>query len=259
MLLSIKLSKRLCHEHRVNNIMVLDINRIQALLFDIDGTISDTDDHMVMRLMKLFSPIRWAFRGKDPQPFARWLVMAAETPGNFLYSLSDRFGFDKHLSKLFKSIAGLRRSHRNPSNLFFIVPGVKGALQTLHQHYPMAVVSARDERTTRLFLKHFGLDQFFLVVVTAQTCKHTKPYPDPLIFAAKSLGVPIENCLMIGDTIVDVHAALSAGAQTLSVLCGFGSKRELSRAGTQHILPSTDLVSDFLLAETASSLPRNVA
>ncbi len=239
--------------------MALDINRIQALLFDIDGTISNTDDHMVARLLKILSPIRWAFRRKDPQSFARWLVMAAETPGNFLYSLTDRFGFDKHLSKLFNRIARRRRSQRNPSDLFFIIPGVKEALQTLHQHYPMAIVSARDKRTTHLFLKHFGLDQFFPVVVTAQTCNHTKPYPDPLIFAAKKLAAPIENCLMIGDTIVDVHAALSAGAQTLSVLCGFGTEQELSRAGTQHILPSTDQVSDFLLAETASSQTRGAA
>ena len=44
---------------------------------------------------------------------------------------------------------------------------------------------------------------------------------------------------MIGDTVVDVRAARAAGAQSLSVLCGFGTEKELRAAGTQAILPST--------------------
>ena len=51
---------------------------------------------------------------------------------------------------------------------------------------------------------------------------------------------------MIGDTVTDVRAALSAGAQSLSVLCGFGTETELIKSGTQEILPSTSMVADFL-------------
>ena len=104
---------------------------------------------------------------------------------------------------------------------------------------PMAVVSARDERTTLQFLKHFDLLPYFEVIVTAQTCKHTKPFPDLVICAAQQLGLEPDQCVMIGDTIVDIYAGKSAGAQTIAVLCGFGSQRELTRAGADLIISST--------------------
>jgi N-acetyl-D-muramate 6-phosphate phosphatase len=93
------------------------------------------------------------------------------------------------------------------------------------------------------FLEHFDLMQYFKVVVTAHTCKLTKPNPDPVIFAAEQLGLKPENCVMIGDTIVDIYAGKSAGTQTIGVLCGFGTLPELKRVGANMILSTTpDLI-----------------
>jgi len=49
-----------------------------------------------------------------------------------------------------------------------------------------------------------------------------------------------ENCLMIGDTTVDIRAGKSAGAQTIGVLSGFGERSELVRAGADLILPDVN-------------------
>ncbi len=227
--------------------MTLPIERIQALLFDVDGTLSDTDDHMVARLAVALKPIAWLFKQRDPKSFARQVIMAAESPGNFFYTLADRLHLDRHLVNLMDR--GFRRKllRRHPSDLFRLEPGVDEMLMALQPHYPMAVVSARDERTTQAFLDHFNLTHFFKVIVTSQTCSHTKPFPDPLLYAAKVLQIPPENCLMIGDTLVDVRAAKAAGSLSLSVLCGFGNEKELRRAGTDHVLSNTALVSFLLL------------
>jgi HAD superfamily hydrolase (TIGR01549 family) len=226
--------------------MTLERERIRALLFDIDGTLSDTDDHMKSRLVKFLNPVRWLFKDKDPQSFAHWLIMAAESPGNFMYSAMDTIGVDKYFARYFDYRAQRKNRKRQPSDLFIILPGIKEMLSDLAGHYPMAVVSARNAYSSNLFLKHFGLESFFKVVVTSQTCPHTKPYPDPLLYAARELGVTIEDCLMIGDTIVDVHAALAAGAKSVSVLCGFGREKELHKAGTHAILTTTSQLSHFL-------------
>ena len=83
--------------------------------------------------------------------------------------------------------------------------------------------------------------------MTSQTCHHTKPFPDPVIFAADSLGVSPKNCVMVGDTIVDIQSGKSARAQTVGVLCGFGTEKELKRVGADMIIPSTVNISDILL------------
>jgi len=111
----------------------------------------------------------------------------------------------------------------------------------------MAVVSARDERSTLRFLDQLDLTPLFQVIVTAQTANHTKPYPDPVLFAARAMDVPAENCLMIGDTTVDIRAGKAAGAQTVGVLCGFGEEGELRRVGADLILPSTAGLADVLI------------
>ena len=88
-------------------------------------------------------------------------------------------------------------------------------------------------------------------MATAQTCDHTKPYPDPILWAARQMNIPPENCLMIGDTTVDILAARAAGAQSVGVLCGFGEEDELRQAGADLILESTACLSSELLKSKA--------
>ena len=217
----------------------IDIKRVRGLLFDVDGTLSDTDDHVVDRITRLLKPIAWLYRNNDPRRFARWMVMSAETPANFMYSMADRLGLDATLAKIYDSLSRKRHQRTPLHERFWIVPGVKAMLERFYGHFPMAVVSARDQRTTLHFLDHFDLMPYFEVIVTAQTCQRTKPFPDPVVFAAEQLQLEPEHCLMVGDTIVDVKAGKSAGAQTVAVLCGFGTQHELIKAGADLIIAST--------------------
>jgi phosphoglycolate phosphatase len=61
------------------------------------------------------------------------------------------------------------------------------------------------------------------------------------------MGVEPENCLMIGDTRVDLRAGKAAGAQTVGVLCGFGQQAELRQIGADEILETTAGLADLLL------------
>ncbi len=206
---------------------------VRALCFDVDGTLSDTDDLFVRRLK------RWI----PSERLARRAVMWLEAPGNGLLALADRLGIDDELARL---VDWMYRHRRKRWREFLIIPGVPQMLQNLSQRYPLAVISSRDEDSTLQFLDHFGLTPLFRVIVTAMTCEHTKPYPDPIFYAARQLGVRPEECVMIGDTTVDIRAGRAAVAQTIGVLCGFGEEKELRRAGADLILPTTAEVEKYL-------------
>jgi phosphoglycolate phosphatase-like HAD superfamily hydrolase len=163
--------------------------------------------------------------------------MASESPGNFLFGIPDRLGFDDKLVALADWV--YRLGLRNIPQPFSLVPGVYEALEMLKNRYPLAIVSVRGARSTGLFLEQFNLVSYFKCVVTSQSCKHTKPYPDPILFAANQMGVPAQSCLMVGDTTIDMRAGKAAGAQAAGVLCGFGEEDELLRAGADIILTST--------------------
>lgn len=217
----------------------IDVSKIKGLLFDVDGTLSDTDDHMVQQIAGFLKTFSWLFKDCDPRDFSRRLVMFSETPANFLYNLADRIGLDAVIATGYNWLAQKRTKNAEEEEAFQLIPGVQAMLDVLSGHFPLAVVSARDAYSTQRFLKYFDLLPYFKTIVTSQTCKHTKPFPDPVEYAAEELGLAPEACLMIGDTIVDVRSGKAAGAQTLAVLCGFGSQRELQRAGADLILSNT--------------------
>ena len=223
--------------------MPLDIPRIKALCFDVDGTLSDTDDLYAQKVAQYLP--RFLF--PDPIHTAKRLVMWIESPGNALLGFADTIGIDDEMVAV---IDWINRHRTSPLKKFLIVPGVEDMLKEMQGRYPMSVVSARDEKSTMRFLTQFDLCQYFEVIITGLSAPHTKPYPDPIFLAAQKMGVSPQECLMIGDTTVDMRAGKAAGAQTLGVLCGFGEEDELRQLGADHILPSTGDLTGLFNQET---------
>lgn len=212
--------------------MAIDLSRVKGLCFDVDGTLSDTDDVWVAQLAQSLRFARFLFKKGDPQPFARWFVMATETPMNGMYHLLDRLSLDDNIAALYSKLNQKRKNRIRP---FQLMKGARELLELVYTRYPLTVVSARDDASTQRFLDQFELGGLFRTVVTNQTCEYTKPYPHPVRFAANAMGVAPEECIMIGDTTVDILAGKRAGAQTIGLLCGFGEEKELRRAGADLI------------------------
>jgi phosphoglycolate phosphatase-like HAD superfamily hydrolase len=225
--------------------MAIDISRIRALCFDVDGTLIDTDNLAVHKLARLLRPVKFLFPHKNPHPFARRLVMFTETPGNMFFGLADRLRINRLLVHLgnFTYRLGL---HGKPASSV-LVPGVRRMLGLVGPRYPLSIITARNERTVRQFLENHDLTGSFKCVAHAMTCRHTKPFPDPVLWVAAQMGVSPEQCLVIGDTTLDICSGKSAGAQTVGVLCGFGEEDELRRAGADLILPSTANLAEVLI------------
>lgn len=212
--------------------MSLDLSRIKALCFDVDGTLSDTDDLYAKRV----SPFLPRAIFSDPDQAARRLVMWVEAPGNALLGFADKVGVDDEMGTV---IDWMSRHQTNTLKKFMLIPGVDTLLATLKGRYPMAVVSARHEKSTMRFLEQFDLVKYFDAIVTGLSAPRTKPFPDPIFLAAEKMCVRPQECLMIGDTTVDIRAGKSAGAQTVGVLCGFGEEDELRAMGADLILSNT--------------------
>lgn len=224
--------------------MSIDLEQIKAICFDVDGTLSDTDDQWTSAIAKQLALFQRLFPHWEVHNFSRRVIMGVESPANLAYHLLDRANLDSHAGRLFnffgQRLAG-RKSHH-----FWLIQGVRDTVLQLSRVYPLSIVSARDETGTLAFLNQFQLRPSFQAVATALTCRYTKPFPDPILWAARQMGVAPENCLMVGDTTVDIRAGKSAGAQTVGVLCGFGQEDELRRAGADLILSHTAQLIDIL-------------
>ena len=236
----------------VHSFMPLNTDRIKALCFDVDGTLRDTDDQMVETWSRWLRPIAALVPGRDAQGIARRLVMLLESPATYLFGVSDRLGFDHILVMIgdMLQVIGLRGEDKGGP----LIDGAGETIARLHQRFPMSVVSNRGRRTTIKFLTQHNLERYFQCIVTGQTCRRNKPHPEPLVWAASQMGVTPEECLMIGDTTVDMLAALASGAQAVGLLCGFGELDELLENGADLILENPGELVELLLGSNNPTL-----
>jgi phosphoglycolate phosphatase len=218
--------------------------KIKAVLFDLDGTLMETDDHMVH---KVAGVLRW-LRFRNPELWARRIVMKAETPVNGLITFFDRLGMDQAIMVLFRrkrqkampsGKPGIRLTHP-------IMAGAVEMIEILSRTYRLGLVTTNSKEEAEAFLEENGIRDYFGVVVARSSVTRLKPHPEPILFAAARLEVTPDECLMVGDTTPDMRSAVAAGAFPVGVLCGFGTREELQKAGARMILDRTSQVAETL-------------
>jgi HAD superfamily hydrolase (TIGR01509 family) len=253
--------------------MAIDRSVVRALCFDVDGTLADTDDHIVARLAGVLDAVPMV-SGRRAERLARQTVMAAETPVQAAYAKLDELGLDVPLAALRARLKGIKSRGADPAHTrnpraidevpHEMMAGVKEMIVALARYFPMCTISTGGAPRVERFLQHYGVRKHFVAVIGAQTTRRMKPHPEPLLFAATAMGVTPQECLMIGDTTIDIRTGMAAGAQTVGVLCGFGTEAELRTTGANLILRTTsDLLSVLRPAEdplkkTASPEPRRM-
>lgn len=215
---------------------------IRAILFDLDGTLIETDDVAVEQLARRLGFLERVLPIATRKKTARWLLMSSESSVNGLITLLDRLHLD---GLLFRLDAALHRWRgiRLPDR-FVAVAGTPAMLRALAARYPLGIVTSRSRAESQAFLAQAGLTDVVSALISRDDARYLKPHPLPIRLAAKQLAVPPEQCVMVGDTGVDVRAAKAAGALAVGVLCGFGEPDDLTAADL--VLDSTAQVADWL-------------
>lgn len=209
--------------------------RPDALLFDLDGTLSDGS----AAIHDAFSHAVLA-HGHAPVP----RVEVARRIG-----LPLRLMFRDLLQVGDAESAALVRTYRDrfaevAPRLIMPAPGVHEALSAFPD-VPMAVVTTKAVEPARIVLDALGISERFLTIVGVDTVRRPKPDPEPVRVALARLGVGALHAVMIGDTVMDVVAGRLAGTRTVAVLNGHGDPAELRSAKPDalledlHALPQT--------------------
>jgi len=204
------------------------VSAIRLILFDLDGTLFETDDEIVAQVAQALRPLARLFH-IDARRTARVIVMNLEAWVNAAITLLDVLRLDRAAFWL-ADRAG-RRLHASPDpQQYRLTPDSRALLASLHGRYRLGVVTTRSRAEAEQMLTATGIRSFFDVVVTRDDVPRLKPHPAPIRLAARELGIPPSATLVVGDTSVDVRAARAAGALAAAVLCGFGELDELEGA-----------------------------
>ncbi len=187
---------------------------IEAVLFDLDGTLADTAPDMAhtVNLMR---------RSRGLEPVAPESVRAHVSKGA-RGMITSAFAIDPdhpEFPAMREEFLGLYGENLCIETCLF--PGMESLLAHLEREsIAWGVVTNKFERFARPIIESLGLGRRATIVVGGDTCARAKPFPDPLLHAAAAMGVAPPNILYVGDDERDVQAARAAGMPV--VVAGYG-------------------------------------
>ena len=199
------------------------MKKIQAVFFDFDGVLIDSLP--VMKKAWEFTREKYNLE-PDFKEFAKYIGI----PFN---AILKNLGIDnKKYALIHKSYSEVARKNLN---LIHLNPYVKNIIDWLKKNkIKIAIVTSKDFVRTKELIEFFNIKTD--LIVTPESTLKGKPYPEPLLFAAKNLSLSIEESLFIGDMFSDMKAAQSANCKYLHYLCGYDDLKKLSYGGNINSL-----------------------
>ena len=204
---------------RTNYLELVDYiknNKIDTILFDLDGTILDSKELIYRSFVHTFEKY-----------FPNHELTDAELDSFFGPPLASSFGkYTDDPNKINEMIEYYRsyniEAHDELVSLF---PGVKDTLKFLHKHnYKLGVVSAKKTELVNHALEHFNIIQYFDVVIGQDEVSKPKPNPEGIYKACQKLKAT--RTLYVGDSVSDIEAGKNAKVKT----CAIAYKKDNGRA-----------------------------
>jgi phosphoglycolate phosphatase len=225
---------------------------LNAVLFDLDGTLLDTAADISVALNRAIGEHGW-----DPVAAsdARSMIgrggpvlveRAAQMQGRAL----DAALHEAIVQRFFHHYGALQEQNEVAAQPF---AGVVEGLRRLHEAgLKTAVVTNKQQRFALSLTRRLGLSDWIDVIVGGDSCARRKPDPMPVLFACESLGVPPARSLMVGDSINDVQAARAAGVPIVCVPYGYNEGMDPRSLPCDQLIESIADLPALLLGEPAS-------
>lgn len=184
-------------------------NRIQAVIWDLDGVILDSADEHLRSWKRLAQDEGVVFtdadfwgtfgkRNNDIIPHYWHITSPAQ-----LQELADRK--ETYFREFVRESAAF-------------LPGAEELMRGLHEKgFAQALASSSPVENIRLISALLALDRYLSVFVSGEMVEHGKPAPDIFLRAAQELHIPASTCLVIEDAVAGVEAAHAGGMRCIAV------------------------------------------
>lgn len=218
--------------------MPFEPSAVQALLFDLDGTLIDST-------ADLANSGNW-LRVKHGLP-AHSVEKVASFVGDGVESLVRRL-LERPEGPIEAEVEEFKHHyHDHCLDETRLYPGVAATLEALQARgFRMAVVTNKPERISRHILQGLKVDRRFGSVIGGNSCAHKKPHPEPLLKACAELGCAPASAAMIGDSRVDIEAGKNAAMPSIGILGGIGDEALLRAAAPDILIPDFEKLLEAL-------------
>jgi phosphoglycolate phosphatase len=211
-----------------------------AILFDLDGTITDSAPAITSSLARTFTLL-----GR-PVPSDSELLSYVGPP--MLDAFQEYAGMTP--DEAVEAIAVYRGEYHGAASLDTAVyPGIAGLLERIHAAgIPLALATSKPELSAIAILTHFDLAKYFTATVGASADETRSNKTDIVAEALARLaasGADTSGAVMVGDRSYDAVGAQANGIPAILVEWGYGSPSEAAAATA--VVHSADQLAKLLL------------
>jgi pyrophosphatase PpaX len=207
-----------------------EILKIRAVLFDLDGTIIDTNELIIQSFFH-------ALKGIVPESFGREHIIPSM--GQPLSKQLREFSGHEDVAALSDAYREYNLLHHD--EMVSLFPGVSDTVKRLHDAgIRIGIVTTKMRATTQRALQLLGLESYMETIVSIDDVDNPKPHPEPVAKAIQALGITPSEALMVGDSSVDMESAIAAGAIPIGVAWSLKGEEYLFKSGAVRVLREMD-------------------
>lgn len=206
---------------------------LDALLFDIDGTLLDTNAAHVEAWQRTFDAFGYR-TARDRIEVEIGKGGDKLVPAILGQSVDKRDG-EKMRKRQPEEFRRLARSKRHGFAPFPRALELLDAARSKGLRIALATSSSREHLEVLTKASGVDLEGAVDLITTADDAEETKPAPDIVSAAVRKLGLSPAQCAMVGDTLYDMQAAKHAGVTGLGLLTGYQSQETLLRSGARAV------------------------
>lgn len=205
----------------------------QYYFFDLDGTLVDSEKGIVNSIKYVLE--KYQIRDYDMETLRKFIGPPLGE------SFQKYFGFQREETA--KLIEGYREYY-TAGGMYEaeVYDGIEELLKSLKEEgKTLAVATSKPEAFARQILERFGLAPYFDCIAGASMDESRVKKDEVLADALSRCRIQNkEQAVMIGDRENDILGAKSNGLDSIGVLFGFGSRKELEDAGADYIAGTAD-------------------
>ena len=180
----------------------------KALIFDLDGTLSDSLPVHLATWNKIGDKYGFTF---DPNILHE---MTGRPTIEFAVRVVDQYGLTEKPEKLVKM---KQESFWEMAKLLKPVDEVVSIVKEYYGKMPMTVGTGASKRSAEVQLKELGLEKYFVGIVSADDVTKHKPEPQTFLECARLMGVEPQFCQVFEDGDLGISAAKKAGMMVTDV------------------------------------------
>ena len=206
---------------------------IRAILFDLDGTLIDSAPD----LGAAADQMRVA-RGLPSLPMADYRPFAGSGARGMLRVAFGMQPEDAEFPTMREEFfQNYERRMTQDTTVFDGVSDMLASIVARQLHW--GVVTNKSKRFTEPLSRQMALFASAGAVVSGDTTPHAKPHPEPLLEAARRIGVAPQDCVYVGDDERDIIAGKAAGMHTVAAVYGYlGEKQSVAHWEADDVINS---------------------